>query len=106
MHLFLKSLIAFALLFLTSSCSNSRSEPTVDVTVENATTNQLDWVRVDWGGAWLTKGVLAPKAFGKEYDAGLPDVATNVAFIQFINEDDPQLKFESASNDDVRARRE
>ena len=100
-------LLAFVLTCGMPSCSrHSRLEPTVDVTIQNDSTNHLDWVEVDWGGRVMTAGVSPPGKGATELDAGLPvGVATNVAMIKFINEDDPRLSWTGGSNEEVRARR-
>ena len=96
-------LLVFAL--CVTSCS-STTILTRDVTIRNDSANHLDWVKVDWGGHTFSAGVLPPGVFKKTFDARLPaDVTTNVAFIEFINEDTPGLNWESGSNDEVRARR-
>ena len=92
-----------ALLWVTSCASQ---KPMPDVTIQNASTNHLDWVEVRWGENVMTAGVLPPGVGKTELHKGLPArITTNFAIIRFINEDDPRLRWESGSNEEVRARR-
>jgi hypothetical protein len=77
-----------------------------DITVQNASTNHLDWAKVEWGGRVIEVGVMPPGKGATTLDAGLPTgVTTNVAVIEFINEDAPGLNWQSGSHEEVRARR-
>lgn len=90
-----------------STPSNSAPHPKQSLTVRNDSTNRLDWAQVRWGERVLEVGVLSPGKGATFLDAGPPvGVTTNIAVIEFINEDAPGLNWESGSNEEVRTRRE
>ena len=98
-------LIAFLVALCVPSCHR---DPHLkrDITVQNASTNHLDWAKVEWGGRVIEVGVMPPGKGATTLDAGLPTgVTTNVAVIEFINEDAPGLNWQSGSHEEVRARR-
>ena len=98
-------LLVLSLALCVVSCSSSR-QLRRDVTIQNGSTNHLEWVDVDWGGHTIDVGVLPPGKGATILDAGIPaGVTTNIAVLKFINEDQPGLNWESGSNDEVRARR-
>jgi hypothetical protein len=107
MHTGLK--IAFVC-FISVACMTSCSRNDVRlnrVTYQNDSTNHLDWVRVEWGGRIFRVGVMPPGNSATVLDESLrTEVITNVAIIQFINEDATGMSWESGSNEEVRARRE
>jgi len=83
------------------------SQVGADITVQNDSTNHLDWAKIEWGDRDISVGVMPPGKGATLLDFGLPSgVKTNVAVIRFINEDAPGLGWDSGSNDQVRARRE
>jgi hypothetical protein len=95
----------FAVALCTLSCDgNQQITPTI--TVQNDSTNHLDWVSVKWGDHRLDVGVMSPGTGATYLGVSLPTfVTTNVAIIKFINEDDPGLSSESGTPDEARARR-
>lgn len=98
-------LMVVSLALCVVSCSRTRPLRR-DITIQNDSTNHLDWADVDWGGHTIEVGVLPPGIGKTILDAGIPvGVATNVAVLKFINEDEPGLNWASGSNDEVRARR-
>jgi hypothetical protein len=102
MRIVLMSVLA---LFLASCTTNAPLRR--DVTIQNDSSNHLDWVSVNWGGRILRAGVMPPGKGAMIFEAGLPaGVTTNVAVIEFINEDTPGLDWASGSREEVRARRE
>ena len=88
-----------------TSCSN-RARLSADISVQNDSTNHLDWAKVEWGGHSIDVGVMPPGKSATLLDFGLPSgVTTNTAVVEFINEDAPGLSWASGSNEEVRARR-
>jgi len=108
MRALLPILVSFVAL-CTPACSSklsSRSQVGADITVQNDSTNHLDWAEVEWGDRSISVGVMPPGKGATFLDFDLPsDVRTNVAVIKCINEDTPGLSWDSGSNDEVRARR-
>ena len=41
-----------------------------DITVQNHSTNHLDWASVDWGGHRISVGVMSPGSSATQLDAG------------------------------------
>jgi len=100
------ALVCCILVTCMTSCSRNGA-PLHRVTYRNDSTNHLDWVRVEWGGRIFGVGVMAPGKSATVLDESLrTEVTTNVAIIEFINEDATGMNWESGSNEEVRARRE
>ncbi|HEX2854764.1 MAG TPA: hypothetical protein VHO24_16145 [Opitutaceae bacterium] len=94
-----------ALAFCLVACSPSERLRR-DVTIQNDSKNQLDWVSVKWGGRVFGAGIMPPGKGATIIDASLPaNVTAKVAIIEFIDEDAPGLNWKSGSNEEVRARR-
>jgi hypothetical protein len=76
------------------------------LTFRNNSTNHLDWAQIRWGDRVIELGVMSPGKDATFLDTGLPaGVTTNIAVIEFINEDAAGLDWKSGSNEEVRARR-
>ncbi len=105
------ALLGLALAFATSCTRNTPSSPaphpTQSLTIRNDSTNHLDWAQIRWGERVIELGVMPPGKGATFLDAGIPPgVTTNIAIIEFINEDAAGLNWKSGSNEEVRARRE
>ena len=101
------SYIGAVLALCITSCSrNTHLNYDRNITIQNDSTNHLDWAKVDWGGRLLDVGVMPPGKGATYLNFNLPSgVTTNTAFIEFINEDAAGLNWESGSNGEVRERR-
>lgn len=100
------TILAILILPLFLISCGSKEHARIDITVQNASTNDLDWAEIDWGGHSLSVGVMPAGKSATLLDYGLPSgTKTNVAVIKFINENSPDLNWKSGSNEAVRARR-
>ncbi len=104
----MRELLTTLLLFLgiCLSCFSNGHRMTPDITVENNTTNRLDWMHIQWGNDEVQVGSIPPGNAAIFIRYSLRTAAnTNLAVISFIHEDTPGLSWNSGRNAEVRARR-
>jgi len=87
--LLLHYLLTIAIAMLIASCSSTRSRPSVDIEIRNASTNDLNWVSVRWDEGEQTAGVMSAGASAVLLDAGLPKAPkSDTAFMEFVDDKD------------------
>lgn len=87
MRQYLHHVVFVALLILLASCKTS--PPSVDIEIRNDSTNDLNWVRVQWDDGEKTAGVLPPGISKVDLGANLPRAPKSyTAFMEFADEND------------------
>jgi hypothetical protein len=77
---------------LAASCGTKRPATSVDITIQNDSTNNLDWVELVWGEGNLSVGVMSAGNGKTILDAGIPKSATDTATLEFVENNDPKLR--------------